>query len=63
MTLAAVFLLFESLKNRTKSLEVKEKNVPLQSQMKNGWLKRPEVLIKTDAENEISKIFEEKFGS
>jgi len=31
--------------------------------LKNGWLKRPGVLEKTDAGNKFSKIFAEKFGS
>ena len=31
------------------NLEVTEKSVPLQSQMKNGWLLRLRVLFETDA--------------
>ena len=31
------------------NLEVTEKSVPLQSQMKNGWLLRLRVLYETDA--------------
>ena len=46
-----------------KNLEVMKKNVPLQSQMKNGWLTRPRVLDKTDAlEIKIEKFFSKKFG-
>ena len=44
------FSLKKHLEFFIKSLEVNEKSVPLQSQMKNGWLKRPGVLTKTDAE-------------
>jgi len=42
-----------------KNLEVMKKSVPLQSQMKNGWLTRPRVLDKTDAlEIKIEKFFQ-----
>ena len=48
--LAAINCVKKRLKIVKKDLEVKKKVVPLHSHLKNGWLLRLRVLIKTGAE-------------